>query len=282
MSPPVTNPFPGPQPYRASDRGRFYGREDISYRLQGSVLANRCVTVYGPSGAGKSSLMQAAVIPALVDAQDISVARVDGWPEGEEPTRWLVRAVYTELGLGEPPEELSAEDALLAAAKRAARRSSRIMLIYLDQIEQLLYASRSVGASEAFFDSLNQLVELPVRNLRVVLSLREDYLGRFRDRLRDHRHLLGKTKPQDRHPTIWYLGSSGYLLYCRHARHDAASHQGRSRTVTVVYALFDDHSPRFPPTPGDKPDTIAGCRTVRQEHSSAAGGGAHGPQASSI
>ncbi|WP_437758986.1 nSTAND1 domain-containing NTPase [Sorangium sp. So ce1389] len=190
MSALVTNPFPGPQPYRASDRERFYGRDDMSYHLQGSLLANRCVTVYGPSGAGKSSLMQAAVIPALVDAQDISVARVDAWPEDQEPARWLTQAVYGDLGLGEPPADMSAEDALLAAAKRAARRSSRIMLLYLDQIEQLLYASRSVGASEAFFDSLNRLVELPLRNLRVVLSLREDYLGRFRDRLRDHRRLL--------------------------------------------------------------------------------------------
>ncbi|WP_437941068.1 nSTAND1 domain-containing NTPase [Sorangium sp. So ce341] len=190
MSALVINPFPGPQPYRASDRARFYGREDMSYHLQGSLLANRCITVYGPSGAGKSSLMQAAVIPALVDDQDISVARVDGWPEDQEPTRWLSQAVYADLGLGEPPADMSAEDALFAAAKRAARRSSRIMLLYLDQIEQLLYASRSVGASEAFFDSLNRLVELPVRNLRVVLSLREDYLGRFRDRLRDHRRLL--------------------------------------------------------------------------------------------
>ncbi|AUX31389.1 MULTISPECIES: hypothetical protein [Sorangium] len=186
----ITNPFPGPQPYRASDRERFYGRADMAYHLQGSVLANRCVTVYGPSGAGKSSLMQAAVIPALVDAQDISVARVDGWPEDQEPARWLAHAVYADLSLGGPREGLSAEDALLAAARRATRRSSRIMLLYLDQIEQLLHASRSADASEAFFDTLNRLVELPLRNLRVVLSLREDYLGRFRDRLRDHRRLL--------------------------------------------------------------------------------------------
>ena len=36
----------------------------------------------------------------------------------------------------------------------------------------------------------------PLRNLRVVLSLREDYLGRFRDRLRDHRRLLDHGVPR--------------------------------------------------------------------------------------
>lgn len=190
MSHLVKNPFPGPQPYRASDRRRFFGREDLSYQLQGRVLANRCVTVHGPSGAGKSSLMQASVIPSLVDAQRISVVLVDRWPEGEEPIRWLAREVYAGFCLGALPEDLSAEDALLMAAKRVARRSPRIMLLYLDQIEQLLAASRSADVAEAFFGSLNRLLDLPLRALRVVLSLREDDLGAFRDCARDHHRLL--------------------------------------------------------------------------------------------
>src|SRR5690349_15826973 len=92
------NPFPGPQPYRAVDRALFYGREELSYRLEGSVLANRCVTVYGPSGAGKSSLVQASVIPSLIESQEIRVVRVDGWPEDREPTAWLTAAAYANLG----------------------------------------------------------------------------------------------------------------------------------------------------------------------------------------
>ncbi|WP_437717690.1 WD40 repeat domain-containing protein [Sorangium sp. So ce448] len=184
------NPFPGPQPYRAADRDRFHGRGELSYRLEASVLANRCVTVYGPSGAGKSSLMQASVIPALVDTQRLRVVRVDAWPENKEPTQWLADAVYSALSFGELPAELPAEEALLAAAQRAARKSPRIALLYLDQIEQLLYPSRSTTEVEAFFAALNRLVDTPLRGLRVVVLLREDYLGRFRDRLREHRRLL--------------------------------------------------------------------------------------------
>ncbi|WP_433928227.1 AAA family ATPase [Sorangium cellulosum] len=186
----LPNPFPGPQPYRAADRERFHGREELSYRLEASVLANRCVTVYGPSGAGKSSLMQASVIPALIDAQRVRVVRMDAWPEDKEPTQWLADAVYSALSFGARPAELSAEEALLSAAQRAARKSPRIALLYLDQIEQLLYPSRSTTEVEAFFAALNQLVDTPLRGLRVVLLLREDYLGRFRDRLREHRRLL--------------------------------------------------------------------------------------------
>jgi WD40 repeat protein len=186
----IGNPFPGPQPYRASDRSRFHGREEMAYHLEGYVLANACVTVYGPSGAGKSSLVQAAVLPALVDKQEIRVVRVDGWPEDQDPTTWLADALYHGLELGERPGGVGAADALLAAVQRAARRSPRLVVVYLDQMEQLLYASRDARASAAFFDCLNRLVELPIRNLRVVLSLREDYLGRFRDYLRDQRRVL--------------------------------------------------------------------------------------------
>lgn len=188
--PPIENPFPGPQPYRAGDRGRFFGRDEMAYKLEGSILANRCLTVFGPSGAGKSSLVQASVIPSLIEAHDTRVVRVDGWPEGETPTQWLAQAVYGDLGYGTPPEDLAPNAAVFAAAKRAARGSPRPLLVYLDQIEQLLYSNRRSDESDRLFECVSELVELPLRNLRVVLSLREDYLGRFRDRLRDRRRIL--------------------------------------------------------------------------------------------
>lgn len=186
----INNPFPGPKPYRAGDRHRFYGREELSHRLEGSLLANRCVTIYGPSGAGKSSLMQAAVIPALVETQQIRVTRVDAWPENVDPSAWLADAVYANLGLGERPADMPAEEALVSAAQRSARKSPRIVLYYLDQVEQLLSPARNDSEVKAFFDTMNRLVDTPLRNLRVVLSLREDYLGRFRDRLNEYGQLL--------------------------------------------------------------------------------------------
>ena len=184
----IHNPFPGPQPYRSSDRDRFYGRDDMSSRLQRSVLAHRCVTVYGPSGAGKSSLVQASAIPSLIDAHEIDVVRVDAWPADIDPTGWLADAMHTHLDLGPRPGD--PEQAIRTAAQRVARRSPNLMLIYLDQVEHLLYPSRSIAEIEAFFDCMGGVVELPLRNLRVLLTLREDYLGRFRDRLRAHRRLL--------------------------------------------------------------------------------------------
>ncbi|HRI64993.1 MAG TPA: hypothetical protein PK156_12180 [Polyangium sp.] len=185
----MKNPFPGPLPYKAADRDLFFGRVDLARKLQATILANRCVTVYGPSGAGKSSLVQAAVLPALVERHDVRPVRVDAWPEGEEPTRWLASAMHTALDLGEIPPDAVAKDVLIRAVRGAVRVSSRILVLYLDQLEQLLFSNRTVEETGPFFDCLEELVEMPFRSVRVVLSLREDYLGRFRDRLRDMRRI---------------------------------------------------------------------------------------------
>ncbi|HRI71167.1 MAG TPA: hypothetical protein PK156_43340, partial [Polyangium sp.] len=178
------NPFPGPRPYRLEDRDRFFGRTDMAHKLRGSILASRCMTVHGPSGAGKSSLLQAAVLPMLVERNDARVLRVDAWPEGEEPTKWLATAMTAEMGISGLPEDEPARDVVIRTARSAARASSRPLVIYLDQLEQLLFTHRPSEETQPFFDCIEELVDMPLRTVRVVLSLREDYLGRFRDRLR--------------------------------------------------------------------------------------------------
>ncbi|WP_437996002.1 hypothetical protein WMF26_33085 [Sorangium sp. So ce185] len=184
------NPFPGAQPYRVADRHRFFGREALVAKLAHQLLAHPSTTLFGPSGAGKSSLMQAGVIPRLEETHDFQVVRVDGWPPGEAPLPWLARALFDDLELGAPPPDLSPIEALDHAIVLAERRSEQPILIYLDQIEQLLFPERSEAEAEALIDGVHRLARAPIQGLQIVLSLREDYLGRFRDRARDRKELL--------------------------------------------------------------------------------------------
>ena len=85
----MVNPFPGPQPYRAADRDRFFGRDILVKKLANQLMARSATTLFGPSGAGKSSLVQAGVIPKLQETHDFQVVRVDGWPSEERPLSWL-------------------------------------------------------------------------------------------------------------------------------------------------------------------------------------------------
>jgi WD40 repeat protein/DNA-binding transcriptional ArsR family regulator len=184
------NPFPGPRPYRAGDRAVFFGRAALARRLAGSIVAHRVVTVHGPSGAGKSSLMAAAVIPSLLDDYDFRAVTVDRWPEGRATIPWLVDAMVEQLALGRAPDAAEPGALLGKAVRLAEQRSGQPLLIYVDQLEQLLSPSRPREDLDALLAGLAGLEERASRSLQVVLSLREDYLGRFRDRARAHRRLL--------------------------------------------------------------------------------------------
>lgn len=186
----LVNPFPGPQPYRASDRDRFYGREEVAHELSSTILAHRCVTLFGPSGAGKSSVMQAAVLPVLDEDYDFRHVSIEGWPLNEAPVRWLLESLTTQLRLPPPDVELGLVELVDLTVKQAFRRSDRPILIYLDQIEQLLLPSRADSDVTAILDWLDRLAESPRRGLHLVLAMREDYLGRFRDRARGRHWLL--------------------------------------------------------------------------------------------
>jgi WD40 repeat protein len=184
------NPFPGPQPYRAADRARFFGRDALVKKLAQQVLARPATTVFGPSGAGKSSLMQAGVIPRLEASHAFRVVRVDAWPTGEAPLPWLVRSLFADLGLGAAPDGAFGLEALDEAMALAQRRSDRPVLLYLDQLEQLFFPDRAGAEAEALLEGLDRLAREQHRDVHLVLSLREDYLGRFRDRMRERAELL--------------------------------------------------------------------------------------------
>jgi WD40 repeat protein len=184
------NPFPGPQPYRTEDSGRFLGREKSARKLMNRILAHPCVTLFGPSGAGKSSLMQAGIIPILEEQHDFRTVRVDAWRTGIKPLRRLVEELFVTLELGDPPAELSPREALAEALRLAERRSDRPLLIYLDQLEQLFLMGQPPEETNELLERLEALARMPVRGLQLVLSLREDYLGIFRDRARGLRFVL--------------------------------------------------------------------------------------------
>ncbi|WP_437745363.1 hypothetical protein WMF39_10270 [Sorangium sp. So ce1504] len=186
------NPFPGPTPYRAVDRHRFFGRDALVAQLSHQLLAHPSTTLYGPSGAGKSSLMQAGVIPRLEETHDFQVVRVLGWPPSETPLPWLVRAVFEDLELGVTPQDVPPLEALDQAMVLAECRSEQPILIYLDQIEQLLFPDRAEAETAALIDGVHRLARTPIQRLQIALSLREDYLGRFRDRARDRKELLAQ------------------------------------------------------------------------------------------
>lgn len=176
------NPFPGPQPYRAAQRTRFF-REDAARKLANQVMACRVTTVHGPSGAGKSSLLQAAVLPALEESDRVRVVKIDGWPADVAPLIRLIRAMATEFGLESVPEEENAAEQFAKVVVLSAQQANdQPILLYLDQFEQLFITNHADDEMKALLSSLASLLERERdEDVHVILSLREDYLGRLGD-----------------------------------------------------------------------------------------------------
>ncbi len=75
-----TNPYIGPRAFRTGEV--LYGRDRELAELLNLLIAERIVLLHSPSGAGKSSLVQAGLIPRLLEEgfQVLPVARVNHEP----------------------------------------------------------------------------------------------------------------------------------------------------------------------------------------------------------
>jgi hypothetical protein len=208
--------YPGAQPFadNAISRAVFFGREKESTALTDQILANRLVVVYAKSGLGKTSLLQSGVaqplrddgcLPLFVRVNDMKqgpfLSVLDGvqnsalrqhveyspgselslWHFFKTAEFWLSDCLLTPILLLDQFEELFT---LHAPQTRAG---------FLRELGHLIRGIRpEIAAVSAPIESLNDAAP----ELRVVISLREDYLGSLEEaadnipQILDHRFRL--------------------------------------------------------------------------------------------
>jgi serine/threonine protein kinase len=182
-------PYPGLTPFGESDAGRFFGRDREIQQLVAKLRDLPLVGVVGPSGVGKSSFIRAGLLPALRshgDAWDSlivrpgraplaalaslahgvsSVSRSSDAPANEqEELLWRLRRQPGALGM--------------ILRDRCLSRKSRLLLL-VDQFEELFTLVSDEREREAFLDCLWGAADDAHSPVRVVLSLRSDYLDRL-------------------------------------------------------------------------------------------------------
>ncbi|WP_394761280.1 AAA family ATPase [Phenylobacterium sp.] len=157
--------------YAKGDKEAFFGREretDDIYRL---FLQAPVVVVYGPSGTGKTSLLQCGLANRLPDTDwtTVFLRRRRNFPAStlEALTRRPARDPV------EPDRVVGAVEALYSAYLRP------VCLVF-DQLEELFVLGDEAEVAR-FVEMLRALLAAKAQ-CRIVLSLREDYLGQM-DRL---------------------------------------------------------------------------------------------------
>ncbi len=206
--------YPGAQPFRDDEFSRrtFFGREPASIALTDQILANRLVIVYAKSGLGKTSLLNAGVAPRLREAGSLPLfVRVNDIQRG--PLFSVLEGVPAEAERQQVEYVPGDSSSLWSFFKTVEFWRNDVLLtpiLILDQFEEL-FTLQSQGAREGFLSELGYLIrgvappsqpktesntsDAPP-SIRVVLSLREDFLGLLEEasdhipEILDHRYRL--------------------------------------------------------------------------------------------
>lgn len=188
-----------PTPYRGllrfdtDDAELFFGRTRETYDLVARVAARRFVAVEGASGSGKSSLVRAGLLPKLAAG---AIAGSDRWhllvcTPGSDPFRALARQIAI---LTDTSDRLSLVDELTArlmhhrdgfrtAVGDLVAHDPRPVLVVVDQFEELFTLCADDGQARcrqiaaSFVAALADAVNDPASQMRVVITLRADFLG---------------------------------------------------------------------------------------------------------
>ncbi len=185
-------PYRGLAAFGENDAKYFFGRSAEIRTALAQLETWPLLAVIGPSGVGKSSFVHAGLVPAVRGTEGgnwkIRVLR-----PGRVPLHSLASVLDDSLETGQVIEGLS--DQLREAPglfgdmlrKSAGRRRHRVLIV-VDQLEELFTLSDDDATRKTFLAALLAAADDPSAPVRVVLSMRADFL----DRLAGHKHFLSE------------------------------------------------------------------------------------------
>ncbi len=185
-------PYPGLAAFQEADADRFFGRATEVQRMVARVREVPLTGVVGPSGAGKSSFMRAGVAPALKatgERWEVLTLR-----PGRQPIAALTNVIYRLTTPTEPEREpssgvrvdllrlLRSEPGQLGSILRSyARRRHLGILVFVDQLEELFTLVSDPDERLAFLAALTGAADDPSGPIRIVVSMRSDFLDRLNE-----------------------------------------------------------------------------------------------------
>jgi len=184
------SPYPGLTAFQESDADRFFGRSRDVARMTARVRELPITGIVGPSGVGKSSFIRAGVGPALKasgERWDVVTLR-----PGRQPLAALASVVQRlttrsgpdmETQVGEHQDlmrRLRTEPGYVGTLLRArARQTGGQILLFVDQFEELYTLVPELEERRVFTAALAGVADDTAAPLRVVVSMRSDFLDRI-------------------------------------------------------------------------------------------------------
>ena len=176
-----TNPYKGLESFEAADSDKFFGRTALTEKLQEFVTTHGLTVVLGASGTGKSSLVKAGLIPQLKTQQGWRI--LAPFRPGESPFRALNNTLVQEnlpVVDRETPEP-GVKNLLARLANWSQLNPNSKLLLIIDQFEEIVTLSRNDTEREKFLLGLAEALAAFPEQLRLVLTLRNDFEPQLSD-----------------------------------------------------------------------------------------------------
>ena len=172
----VEAPYRGLAPLTAADADVFFGRERDIEAFLNRLRTEPLLVVVGPSGAGKSSFVRAGVVPALSESSHAIVLR-----PGATPLAMLrAKLARLDVGTGDLTRATDAGEVAARLQAAAAARQETIVLV-VDQFEETFTLAHDPEERAVFCAWLARAAESASERVRVVLTLRDDFLARAQE-----------------------------------------------------------------------------------------------------
>ena len=173
-------PYPGLEAFQEADAERFFGRTDQISRVRGRLQTEPFLAIVGPSGVGKSSFVRAGLVPALkTETRWHSLVL----RPGRQPLLALAAAIsppnVDRDYLHSVASRMYAEPGFLGAVlRKRANDNEQKLLVFVDQFEELYTLCPDVRIRHSFVSSLRAAADDASSPVRVIISLRSDFLDR--------------------------------------------------------------------------------------------------------
>jgi WD40 repeat protein len=181
------NPYVGPRSFQQGEQ--IYGREREAAQLTNLIIAERIVLLYSPSGAGKTSLIQASLIPRLLEMKFRvrPVVRVNLGPASTagdlHPANNYIFSALLSLEEDTPADQRIPLERLAGMSLReylSERQSAdgrpRVEVLIFDQFEEILSLDPTdQEAKREFFRQVGEALE--EASYWALFSMREDLVA---------------------------------------------------------------------------------------------------------
>ncbi|NEO76511.1 caspase family protein [Moorena sp. SIO4G3] len=171
-------PYQGLEVFESEEKEFFFGRKEVTEKIKQSLENTNFVPIIGTSGSGKSSVVRAGLIPWLEEEGNWHI--LEPIKPGDFPLEEL-REIFKPFFKGQKkPKQLKEliekhPQGLIELTKQLP--DTKEFLLIVDQFEEVFTVCSDEQERQRFIDLLTQVVTVSDCRLKVVTTMRADFLS---------------------------------------------------------------------------------------------------------